>query len=109
MTLIFDSKIACHTEIDQRLAMLADAIKALQEQKLPRMRAILDTRDKALADFDAANPGAPDHPERQTIIDQFDDQLLPLATQALASRRPLDRLIEFYTDRDVDTDNPTIQ
>lgn len=103
-----DSKIADVSEIQSRLDMLDRAIRAMQGQRLPAMEAIVQARMEALTAFDSANPAQHDHPARQAIIDHYLAKLQPLAREAMSFRAPLDRLIEFYTGRDVDHDDITV-
>ena len=103
-----DSKIADASEIQSRLEMLDRAIKAMQEQRQPAMRALLLASKQAVAAFDAANPSNPDHPARQAIIDHYDAIIIPLCREAISFREPLDCLIEFYTGRDIDHHDVTL-
>jgi|GEM_PF-5160799 len=105
MTPYFDSKCANASEIHDRLQQLKQAIEAIQDQRTPAMQAIIEQCNCDLRAFDAANPDAENHPDRLAIIAKSDEILLSLLREAVSYRAPLDRLIEFYTGRDVDHQN----
>lgn len=109
MTPYLDNKIADESESLSRLDMLSRAIKAIQDERVPAMLDAAEKRNADLQAFDATHPGAHDHPDRLAIIEKFEQTVIPLALEANRLCAPLERLIEFYTGRDVDPDDGITQ
>lgn len=108
MTLVFDSKIARYDETDERIERLSAAVQAFVDHWAPRAQAIDGMKERALAAFDAAFEDVRSHPNRAVIAAHYDALLGELAREGRAHRHVLDRMINFYTNDDVDLEDVTI-
>ena len=107
MTLVFDSKAAGYEEIDHRLGTLSAAVRAFVDHWVPRVQSLHAMKAKVLAAFDAQIEDAHSHTKRVVIAAHYEALLNEIEQEGKSHRHVLDRLINFYTNEDVDLEELT--
>lgn len=102
MTSVFETKVAEFSEIDDRMETLSQAIRAFVDCWSPRLARLQEEKRAALAEFDAPFAVPWFAPRRAALEAHYDRLIEELCREGQSRRRALDRLVEFYANRESD-------
>lgn len=98
MSVIFDTRITGHEDVDQRIDTVHDAMRAFYDHWDPQLFALRRAKEEALAAYDSLGGHMQDAAARAAIESQHDARIDDLVTRGTEHHSSFDRLLSFFAE-----------
>lgn len=108
MSVMFDTRITRHEEVDQRIDTILNAMRAFYDHWDPQLVALRRAKEVALAAYDTLGGQTQDAAALAALESQHDARIDDLVKRGTEHHSSLDRLLSFFAERSCDSEGQSL-